>query len=111
MKIEKQLHYCVVVCFQVTDIGWRLLDFPVDHRLAKTILVSIGLQCLDPVVTIVSCLSRDDMFVLPFSRFERRTAFNMKYDLATCELSDHLAFLETYHLWQTASVKQQVVRL
>ena len=41
----------------ITELGNHLLDLPVEPRLGKTILYAVGLKCLDPVLTIVACLS------------------------------------------------------
>ena len=41
----------------ITELGNHLLDLPVAPRLGKMILYSVALKCLDPVLTIVACLS------------------------------------------------------
>ena len=67
------------------------------------LLVACGLKCLDPVLTIVCCLARDDPFVTPASTEERKVATLRKFQLATDNLSDHLALLRAYHLWEKAN--------
>lgn len=67
------------------------------------ILVAVVLKCLDPVLTIACCLARDDPFILPASSDERNTAMKRKYELVADNLSDHLALLRGYHLWEKAS--------
>jgi len=39
----------------VTELGNHLLDMPVEPKLGKTLLYSVALKCLDPVLTIVCC--------------------------------------------------------
>lgn len=41
----------------ITELGNHLLDLPVEPRLGKMILYAVTLKCLDPVLTIVACLS------------------------------------------------------
>jgi HrpA-like RNA helicase len=41
----------------VTLLGKHLLELPVDPQLGKMILTALVLQCLDPVLTIVCCMS------------------------------------------------------
>lgn len=67
------------------------------------LLVAVGLRCLDPVLTIVCCLARDDPFITPASSEERKIAVTRKYEMAPDNLSDHLALLRAYHLWEKAN--------
>ncbi|KAJ0800979.1 putative RNA helicase [Helianthus annuus] len=46
----------------VTDIGLKMVEFPLDPPLAKMLLVGEELECLDEVVTIVSMLSVPSVF-------------------------------------------------
>ena len=87
----------------MTEVGWRLIDLPVDPRLAKMVLVATGLKCLDPVLSIVSCLARDDPFITPSSPDERKQALSRKHALAADSFSDHMAYLKAYHLWEKAN--------
>lgn len=67
------------------------------------LLVAVGLRCLDPVLTIICCLARDDPFITPASPEDRKTAITRKYEMAPDNLSDHLALLRAYHLWEKAN--------
>ena len=47
----------------LTELGNHLLDLPVAPQYGKMLLYAINLKCLDPVLTIVSCLSvHQDLF-------------------------------------------------
>ncbi|MFS7919957.1 putative RNA helicase [Helianthus anomalus] len=46
----------------VTDIGFKMVELPLDAPLAKMLLVGEELECLDEVVTIVSMLSVPSVF-------------------------------------------------
>ena len=65
--------------------------------------LSPSVQCMDPVVTIVCCLSRDDPFVTPPSPDQRRRALDCKLRLSRDCLSDHLSLLKAYLLWEQSS--------
>jgi pre-mRNA-splicing factor ATP-dependent RNA helicase DHX38/PRP16 len=41
----------------LTEIGWKMVEFPLDPTLAKMLLMGEQLECLDEVLTIVSMLS------------------------------------------------------
>ena len=67
------------------------------------ILTSVGMRCLDPVLTIACCLSREDLFIVPVSPQERKVALQRKYQLTSQAFSDHLALLKAYQLWERAA--------
>lgn len=49
----------------VTELGIRLIDLPMDVQLSKVVLYSIFLKCIDPILTLASVLSVQDPFTLP----------------------------------------------
>lgn len=46
----------------ITKLGMHLIRMPVDCQLGKMLLYAVLLQCLDPVIEIVSALSVNDLF-------------------------------------------------
>ena len=86
----------------MTALGKQLTVLPIDPRLVKMVLVAVVLKCLDPVVTIVSCLSSDDPFIIPISPDQRRKALERRYDLVADSCSDHLALIKAFQLWDKA---------
>ncbi|XP_063701962.1 3'-5' RNA helicase YTHDC2-like [Culicoides brevitarsis] len=83
----------------ITDLGLRLGDLPIDVRLGKMLLYGIMLRCLDPVLTIVSALSTSDPFTLPTQSFERGKVMGIKRHLSEDSFSDHLLLLRIYQKW------------
>jgi len=79
-----------------------MTELPIDPRLAKMVLIAVGLKCLDPVVTIAASLASDDPFVIPMSPIERKKAFECKHRLVANNYSDHLIHLKTFQLWDKA---------
>ena len=83
--------------------GLHLADLPLDPRLGKMILVAVTLKCLDPILTVASCLSCEEPFIIPADPDQRRAALARKVELAAETLSDHMALLKAYHLWEQAT--------
>jgi len=79
-----------------------MTELPIDPRLAKMIFISIGLKCLDPIITIAASLASDDPFMIPMSPVERQKAFERKRDLVADNYSDHLTQLRAFQLWDKA---------
>ncbi|XP_011179568.2 benign gonial cell neoplasm protein [Zeugodacus cucurbitae] len=94
---------------EITWLGCRLIDVPIDCQLGKLLVFAILLQCLDPVLTIVSFLSTIDPLELPTHIGNKRTAAveqvrakikDERKRLAENILSDHLIYLRLYQEWQ-----------
>lgn len=73
-----------------------------ESGLGKMLLTATVLHCLDPVLTIVCCLSYRDPFVLPSEPQEKKAAAARKLELSAGTLSDHMAMLRAFNLWQIA---------
>ncbi|XP_017468276.1 PREDICTED: benign gonial cell neoplasm protein [Rhagoletis zephyria] len=94
---------------EVTWLGCRLIDVPIDCQLGKLLVFAILLQCLDPVLTIVSFLSTFDPLELPteidnknltvLEEVRSKVKIERKR-LAENILSDHLIYLRLYQEWQ-----------
>lgn len=82
----------------ITRLGVHLADLPVDAQLGKCIIYAILLQCVDPIVTIVSALSVKDPFNLPMGDEGRRIQA-IKMNFARGSFSDHVMLLNTYNEW------------
>ncbi|PIA42587.1 hypothetical protein AQUCO_02000194v1 [Aquilegia coerulea] len=58
----------------LTELGWKMIEFPLDPPLAKMLLMGEQLKCLDEVLTIVSMLSVPSVFFRPRDRAEESDA-------------------------------------
>ncbi|XP_077514316.1 3'-5' RNA helicase YTHDC2-like isoform X2 [Amblyomma americanum] len=87
---------------QLTELGLHLLDLPIDPHLGKMVLYAVVLKCLDPVLTIVSCLTVKDPFVLPTQPGQKRCAYLARRRLSADTYSDHMALLRAFQGWQRA---------
>ncbi|KAM0036135.1 putative RNA helicase [Helianthus debilis subsp. tardiflorus] len=83
----------------VTDIGLKMVEFPLDPPLAKMLLVGEELECLDEVVTIVSMLSVLSIFFRLKDQAEKSEsdADSRKHLVPG---SDYLTLLNLYQQWE-----------
>ena len=64
-----------------------LLDLPIEPKLGKMVLYGVVLKCLDPILTIVCCISYKDPFTLTAANSsERRSRDIAKEILAAVAL-------------------------
>ena len=79
----------------ITELGNHLLDLPVDPRFGKMILYAVSLKCLDPVLTIVACLSyKKPLFI------DGESVMRSKANLSEDSQSDHMTLLRAFQGWQ-----------
>ncbi|CAL5338168.1 unnamed protein product [Camellia sinensis] len=81
----------------LTDLGWKMVEFPLDPPLAKMLLMGEQLGCLNEVLTIVSMLSVPLVFFRPKDRAEESDAAREKFFVPE---SDHLTLLNVYQQWK-----------
>ncbi|PSK60491.1 hypothetical protein B9Z65_641 [Elsinoe australis] len=87
---------------ELTEIGSRMTNFPMDPSLAKLILTSVEYGCSEEMLTIVSMLSVPSVFYRPKERMEEADAAREKFfDPA----SDHLTLLNVYQQWRANGKK------
>lgn len=81
----------------LTELGWKMVEFPLDPPLAKMLLMGEQLGCLDEVLTIVSMLSVPSVFFRPKDRAEESDAAREKFFVPE---SDHLTLYNVYQQWK-----------
>ncbi|XVE91093.1 hypothetical protein DITRI_Ditri20bG0127800 [Diplodiscus trichospermus] len=81
----------------LTDIGWKMVEFPLDPPLAKMLLMGEQLGCLDEVLTIVSMLSVPSVFFRVKDKAEESDAARETFFVPE---SDHLTLLNVYQQWK-----------
>lgn len=90
---------------ELTKMGRKMAEFPLDPMLSKTIIASDALGCSDEVVTIVSMLSlQNSIFFRPKDRKEAadnaRKAFNDP-------MGDHLSLLNVWKQYEESNYSNQ----
>ncbi|RWR73931.1 pre-mRNA-splicing factor ATP-dependent RNA helicase DEAH7 [Cinnamomum micranthum f. kanehirae] len=81
----------------LTELGWKMVEFPLDPPLAKMLLIGEQLECVNEVLTIVSMLSVPSVFFRPKDREEESDAAREKFFVPE---SDHLTLLNVYTQWK-----------
>nr|KYP58462.1 Pre-mRNA-splicing factor ATP-dependent RNA helicase PRP16 [Cajanus cajan] len=81
----------------LTELGWKMVEFPLDPPLAKMLLTGEQLGCLEEVLTIVSMLSVPSVFFRPKDRAEESDAARERFFVPE---SDHLTLYNVYQQWK-----------
>ncbi|KAK9816661.1 hypothetical protein WJX72_003431 [[Myrmecia] bisecta] len=82
---------------ELTPLGRKMVEFPLDPPLAKMLLVGSQLGCANEVLTVVSMLSVPGVFFRPPDRAEESDAAREKFFVPE---SDHLTMLHVYQQWK-----------
>ncbi|KAF5298687.1 hypothetical protein FQR65_LT09667 [Abscondita terminalis] len=91
---------------ELTMLGQHLIQLSIDPILGKMLIYSIVFKCLDPVLTIVSCLAYRDPFIIPQQANLKQLALKKQKELSGNYLSDHLTLLRAFQLWQDVKINQ-----
>lgn len=83
---------------ELTGLGRKMANFPMDPALAKMLIVSVERKCSAEVLTIVSMLSVPTVFYRPKERIEESDAAREKFFVPE---SDHLTLLHVYTQWKS----------
>lgn len=81
----------------LTELGRKMVEFPLDPPLAKMLLYSDLLGCSAEVLIVVSMLSIPGIFFRPKDREEESDAAREKFFVPE---SDHLTMLNVYNQWK-----------
>jgi pre-mRNA-splicing factor ATP-dependent RNA helicase DHX38/PRP16 len=82
----------------LTKLGEKMIEFPLDPPLSKIILISDELGCSNEAITIVSCLSVPTIFYRPKDREDESDSVREKFFVPE---SDHLTLLNVYQQWRS----------
>ena len=82
----------------LTPLGRKMSDYPMEPSLAKMLLVSVDYKCGAEMLTIVSMLSVPSVFYGPRERQEESDAAREKFFVPE---SDHLTLLHVYTQWKS----------
>jgi pre-mRNA-splicing factor ATP-dependent RNA helicase DHX38/PRP16 len=89
---------------ELTDMGRKMVEFPLDPSLSKMLIMSEQLDCSAEILTIVSCLSVPNIFYRPKERAEESDAAREKFFVAE---SDHLTLLHVYNQWKANGFRDE----
>lgn len=83
---------------ELTELGQKMIEFPLDPSLSKMLIVSEQLGCTAEILTIVSMLSVPTIFYRPKEQQEQADAAREKFFVPE---SDHLTLLNVYEQWNS----------
>lgn len=89
---------------RITHLGVHLANMPVDCQLGKSIMYAVLMQCLDPVITIISAQSVKDPFLLPVGE-DAAAIIAIKKEFSDNSLSDHYMLLNAFNQWRNKKNK------
>ncbi|KAF8625176.1 hypothetical protein AX15_005488 [Amanita polypyramis BW_CC] len=70
----------------MTPLGRYIAGLPADVRLAKMLILGAIFQCLDPILTVVACLSAKPLFVSPVDKKEEANRARARFAAAGSDL-------------------------
>ena len=88
----------------LTKIGEKMAQFPLDPSLAKMLITSEELGCSVEILTIVSMLSVPSVFYRPKENAAESDASREKFFIGE---SDHLTLLHVYMQWKSNNYKDE----
>ena len=99
MRALEQLNYLGALDDEgeLTDVGSKMSEFPLDPQLAKMLIVSGQYQCSNEVVSIVAMLSVPNVFMRPA---EGRSQADRAHQQFAHVDGDHLTLLNVYHAYK-----------
>ncbi|KAH8398928.1 hypothetical protein KR222_005071 [Zaprionus bogoriensis] len=99
----------------VTWLGCRLIDIPTSCQLGRVLVFGLLLQCLDPILTIVSALLTADPLHISFNEdtglwsgytvYVQNCIKRERSRLANGQFSDHLIFVRLFEEWHNRMQK------
>eukprot|EP00092_Neocalanus_flemingeri_P037030 GFUD01040313.1.p1 GENE.GFUD01040313.1~~GFUD01040313.1.p1 ORF type:complete len:850 (-),score=282.83 GFUD01040313.1:55-2604(-) len=87
---------------ELTGLGWTLGQLPLDPQLGKMIVLGAAFCCLDPVLSVVTCLDNKSPFLVTNKTKELGQAVD---SLASATVSDHLAVANAVAAWEGLNSK------
>ncbi|KAK6920957.1 Helicase-associated domain, partial [Dillenia turbinata] len=91
---------------ELTKVGRRMAEFPLDPMLSKMIVASDKYKCSDEVISIASMLSiGNSIFYRP--KDKQVHADNARMNFHTGNVGDHVALLKVYNSWKETNYSTQ----
>ena len=91
---------------ELTKLGRRMAEFPLDPMMAKTLIISEKYKCTNEILSVVSMLSiGSSVFYRPKDKAVH--ADNAKQNFARGGGGDHLALMRCYHEWVDTNYSTQ----
>ncbi|KAF8049480.1 hypothetical protein N665_2203s0007 [Sinapis alba] len=92
---------------EITKLGERMVEFPVDPMLSKMIVGSEKYKCSVEIITIAAMLSTGSSIFYRPSRNQQYLADNARMSFYTENVGDHIALLRVYNSWKEMNYSSQ----
>ncbi|GAU42509.1 hypothetical protein TSUD_376370 [Trifolium subterraneum] len=91
---------------ELTKVGRRMAEFPLDPMLSKMIVVSEKYKCSEDIISIAAMLSiGNSIFYRP--KDKQVHADNARLNFHTGNVGDHIALLKVYNSWKETNYSTQ----
>lgn len=91
---------------ELTKVGRRMAEFPLDPMLSKMIVASDGYKCSEEIISIAAMLSvGNSIFYRP--KDKQVHADNARLNFHTGNVGDHIALLNVYNAWKETNFSTQ----
>ncbi|KAK7411357.1 hypothetical protein VNO78_02790 [Psophocarpus tetragonolobus] len=91
---------------ELTKVGRRMAEFPLDPMLSKMIVASENYKCSDEIISIAAMLSvGNSIFYRP--KDKQVHADNARMNFHTGNVGDHIALLKVYNSWKETNYSTQ----
>ncbi|XWS60471.1 hypothetical protein CRYUN_Cryun07bG0039200 [Craigia yunnanensis] len=91
---------------ELTKVGRRMAEFPLDPMLSKMIVASDNYKCSDEVISIAAMLSvGNSIFYRP--KDKQVHADNARMNFHTGNVGDHIALMKVYNSWRETNYSTQ----
>ncbi|KAI3955581.1 hypothetical protein MKX01_034903, partial [Papaver californicum] len=91
---------------ELTKVGRRMAEFPLDPMLSKMIIASEKYRCSEEIITIAAMLDvGNSIFYRPKNK--QVLSDNAKMNFYTENCGDHIALLKVYNSWKEAAFSTQ----
>ncbi|OMO84112.1 hypothetical protein COLO4_22215 [Corchorus olitorius] len=91
---------------ELTKVGRRMAEFPLDPMLSKMIVASDKYKCSDEVISIAAMLSvGNSIFYRP--KDKQVHADNARMNFHTGNVGDHIALMKVYNSWRETNYSTQ----
>ncbi|KAI7754434.1 hypothetical protein M8C21_019224, partial [Ambrosia artemisiifolia] len=91
---------------ELTGVGKKMADFPLDPMLSKMIVASDKYRCSDEIISIAAMLSTgSSIFYRPKDKQEHADNARMNFHIGN--VGDHIALLKVYSSWKETNFSTQ----
>ncbi|KAE8752457.1 hypothetical protein FOCC_FOCC000928 [Frankliniella occidentalis] len=89
---------------RLTPLGKKMAQFPLDPRLSKILISSKTYNCVEEILTVVSLLSAESVFINSLNNREEANECHKKFFSSE---GDHITLLNVYHAFKSFKTQKK----